>query len=108
MPKGSAKHLKVLLNSWEHVLLELKHRTEGKTKMRNSTLYDQIQCEKNEHVFVPKMSHKVHLSFKEDEQDLMQKEQRVMKHFGLGRSASYKRMLKIVDELIFPQPKQKI
>ena len=54
------------------------------------------------------MSHKVHLSFKEDEQDLMRKEQRVMKHFGLGRSASYKRMLQIVDELIFPQPKHKI
>ena len=90
------------------MLLDLKHRIEGKTKMRNSTLYGQTKCEKNEHVFVPKMSHKVHLSFKEDEQHLMQKEQRVMKHFGLGRSASYKRMLKIVDELIFPQPKQKI
>ena len=90
------------------MLLDLKHRIEGKAKMRNSTLFDQTKCEKNEHVFVPKMSHKVHLSFKEDEQHLMQKEQRLMKPFGLGRSASYKRMLKIVDELIFPQPKHNI
>ena len=90
------------------MLLGTQHRTEGKTEMRNSTLYDQIKREKNEHTFVPKMSHKVHLSFKEDEQDLMRKEQRAMKHFGLGRSASYKRMLQIVDELIFPQPKHKI
>ena len=50
--------------------------------MRNSTLYDQIKCEKNEHTFVPKMSHKVYLSFMEGEQDLMRKEQRVMKHVG--------------------------
>ena len=90
------------------MLLGPQHRTEGKTEMRNSTLYDQIKYEKNEHVFVPKMSHKVHLLFKEDEQDLMRKEQWVMKHLGLGRSASYKRMLQIVDELIFPQPKRKI
>ena len=76
--------------------------------MRNSTLYGQIKCEKNEHTFVPKMSHKVHLSFKEGEQDLMRKEQRAMKHFGLGRSAYYKRMHQIVDKLIFPQPKHKI
>ena len=75
---------------------------------RNSTLYDQSKCDKNEHIFVPKMASKTHVSWKEDEYELQLKEQRLMRHFGRGRSGAYKLMVQIVDELVFPPAKYKI
>ena len=76
--------------------------------MRNSTLYDQSKCDKNEHIFVPKMASKTHISWKEDEYELQLKEQRLIKHFGRGRSGCHKQMVQIVYELVFPQTKYKI
>ena len=76
--------------------------------MRNSTLYDQAKCDKNEHVFVPKMASKTHISWKEDEYELQLKEQRLIRHFGRGRSGCHKQMVQIVDEPVFPQTKYKI
>ena len=76
--------------------------------MRNSTLYDQSKCDKNEHIFVPKMASKTHISWKEDECELQLKEQRLIKHFGRGRSGCHKQMVQIVDELVFPQTKYKV
>ena len=76
--------------------------------MANSTLYDQSKCDKNKHAFVPKMASKTHISWKEDEYELQLKEQRLIRHFGRGRSGCHKQMVQIVGELVFPQAKYKI
>ena len=76
--------------------------------MRNSTLYDQSKCDKNKHTFVPKIASKTHVSWKEDEYELQLKEQRLMRFFGRGRSGLHKMMVRIIDELVFPQSKYKI